>query len=83
MIKIVGRFADAEAHNSKAMVIRKQTSGDGHPDVACSLNSQAGVKSEQERLFEAEEHYNKDLTIRKKALGCGHPDVAQSLSNLG
>ncbi len=56
--------------------------GEGHPDVATSLNNLADIYRTQGRYAESEPLCKRSLAIREKALGEVHPDVAMSLNDL-
>lgn len=56
--------------------------GDGHPQVALSLNNLANTRTQQGAHDEAIALLRRSLAIREAALGMDHPYVAVSLSNL-
>ena len=66
----------------QALNIAKAALGDGHPDVAQSMNNMAGLLVDMGMQREALPMYEKALAIFKNALGNEHPDVGMGLSNL-
>jgi tetratricopeptide (TPR) repeat protein len=77
-----GRYSEAEPLLQKALELRCQRLGEGHPDVSTSLNNLALLYSAQGRYTEAEPLYVRSLSIRERRLGEDHPDFATSLNNL-
>jgi len=78
----LGLHDKAEPHLTRALEIHRQTLGEGHPDVAKSLNNLAMVLRAKGDYDGAEALHREALAIRRKTLGEGHPDVAASLDNL-
>jgi tetratricopeptide (TPR) repeat protein len=75
-------FADARVLHERALAIREQALGPGHPDVAQSLNSLANVHLAVGAHATARAMYESAISIREQALGPRHPKVGASLSNL-
>lgn len=71
----------AAGRAGRALVIRENVLGSGHPAVAVSLNNLANLYHSQGRYAEAEPLYRQALLIFEKAVGSEHPDVAMSLEN--
>ena len=78
----LGRYADAEPLDKRALAIREKVRGPGHPDVAASLSNLASLYDSQGRYGDAEPLLKRALAIKEKAVGPSHPDVAISLNNL-
>ena len=76
------RYAEAEPLHRRALALREQTLGPGHPDTAQSLNNLAELLHTQGRYGEAESLHRRALALREQALGPDHPDTARSLDNL-
>ncbi|CAM9708634.1 unnamed protein product, partial [Ectocarpus fasciculatus] len=68
----------AEYLLQKSLSIREEALGSGHPDVAQSLKSMAGVCYTQGRYDEAIRLYARSHEIRENLLGHDHPEVASS-----
>jgi tetratricopeptide (TPR) repeat protein len=66
----------------KALAIRRQALGEGHPETARSYNSVAFCLQAQGKAAEALPLYRKALAIRRQALGEGHPSTALSYNNV-
>ena len=75
-------YSKAEALFKKAIFIREQVLGPGHPDIAQSLNNLGLLYYKQGRYEEAKPFYIRSLVIREQIVGSDHPDTAQSLNNL-
>jgi tetratricopeptide (TPR) repeat protein len=76
------RYAEAEPLYQRALAIKEEALGSGHPSTAASLNNLAEIYRDQGRYGEAEPLYQRALAIQEKALGPDHPDTATSLNNL-
>ena len=76
-----GRIAAAEPVLERAVEVRREFQGDGHPDLATALNDLALQKAHRGLLAEARELLDRALDIRRRVLGPGHPDVGQILMN--
>jgi Tetratricopeptide repeat len=61
--------------------IREKIFGQGHPEIAPTLNNLAGLYVEQGR-HNAEPLFKRALAIREKALGSDHRDVGKDLGDL-
>jgi tetratricopeptide (TPR) repeat protein len=64
-----GRYTDTEPLYQRALAIRENALGAGHPDVASSLNNLAELFRAQGQYEKAAPVYERALAIRKKALG--------------
>ena len=78
-----GDHVTAEALHRQVLELRKGLLGEGHPDVASSLDNLGAVIYHQDRLDEALVLYEQALALRLAALGADHEDVGTSLNNLG
>ena len=65
-----------------AIVLREESLGKNHPNVARAMNDLAQLLKTTNRLVEAEPLMRQVLTTLKLALGEDHPDVAKALNNL-
>jgi tetratricopeptide (TPR) repeat protein len=77
-----GQYREATEPIERALSIREEVLGPGHPDVARTLNGLASVYKGLDRYSEAESHMKRALEIDTKALGPEHPDTAKDISNL-
>jgi CHAT domain-containing protein/Tfp pilus assembly protein PilF len=77
-----GRYGEGIGPCRKAMEIRGELLGAGHPHYAESLNNLAALYKAMGDYARAVPMYCEALAIRKKALGANHPHYAGSLSNL-
>jgi hypothetical protein len=66
----------------KALAIRRQALGEGHPVTARSYNNVASCLQDLGKAQEALPLVRKALEVRRQALGEGHPDTAQSYNNV-
>jgi tetratricopeptide (TPR) repeat protein len=66
----------------RALAIKLEVLGEGHPLTASGYNNLAEALSVQGKYAEAEPLYHTALAITLKALGEGHPDTATSYGNL-
>jgi tetratricopeptide (TPR) repeat protein len=62
----------------RALRIREQVLGPGHPHVAHTLNSFARLYHDQGRYTEAEPLYQQALRIREQALGPQHSQTTET-----
>ena len=65
-----------------ALDVKQQILGDGHPDVAMTLNNLAVLLKATGKLAEAESLYARSLAIFRRALGEDHPKVAACRRNV-
>jgi serine/threonine-protein kinase len=79
----LGLYAAAAPHLERALAIRRQAHGEGHPDVAASLADLARLEYVQGDYAGAEAMYREALAIRRRSLGGDHPLVAGTLGDLG
>jgi tetratricopeptide (TPR) repeat protein/transcriptional regulator with XRE-family HTH domain len=77
-----GEFEPASRFHQRALAIREQALGPGHPDTAESLNDLGGVLWAQGDLGAARSLVECALEIRQRTMGLGHPDTAESLNHL-
>ena len=77
-----GRYAEAEPLHRRALAIREQALGPGHPDTAVSLNNLGALIHAQGRYAEAEPLARRALAICQAALGHDHPQSVQFRANL-
>ena len=80
--KSLGRFTDALPHLRSALKIRRELLGDGHPDVATSLDHLGRLLYGMGDYEDAEPMLREALEIRRCILGGDHPRVAAVLSHL-
>ena len=80
--KSLGRFHESLPHLRAALKLRRKLLGNGHPDVATSLNNLAQFLYEMGDCEDAEPMFREALEIRRGILGNDHPHVATVLSNL-
>jgi len=78
-----GRLPEALTHMQRALAIREQALGVGHPGVANALDGVGGVLLAQGKLEEALDYYRHALAIHEQTLGPGHPSVATEHNNIG
>ena len=76
------KYSEAEGLHKRALAIREQTHGEGHPLVALSLTNLANLYRDQGKYTEAEGFYKRALVIGEKALGASDPGVAWGLNNM-
>ena len=78
-----GNHAEATGVAQKALDVAKKTYGDGHLNVAKSMNNLANLYllEGKSRGGEAAELYQKAIAIEEKVLGKDHPDIADTLFN--
>ncbi len=82
VLRLQGRYADAEPRVKRSLQIREQAYGPHYPLVAASLNNLALVYRAQGCNADASSLFRRALEIREAALGQNHPDVGQVLNNL-
>src|SRR5579884_1471535 len=76
------QYKHAEPLYLRALHIREQALGPGHPDVAYPMHGLAHLYREQGKYEQAEPLYLRVIHIREQTLGPAHPDVAYSLHGL-
>ncbi len=67
---------------AQALAIQERVLGPDHPNVASTLNNQAGVLSDRGDYSTAEKLHRRALAIRVAALGPDHEWVGESANNL-
>jgi tetratricopeptide (TPR) repeat protein/transcriptional regulator with XRE-family HTH domain len=77
-----GDLSAARPWFERALAIREQVLGPGHPQTAESLNNLALLLWDQGELAVAKPLFERALAIRERVLGPNHPDTAQGLNNL-
>ncbi len=79
-----GKYGEAAQVAEKSLKMAQDTYGEGHLNVAKSLNNLANLYLLQgkDRSEQAAELYRKTIAIEEKQLGKDHPDVADTLFNL-
>ena len=78
---LLGRYAEAEPLNERALMIRENALGRNHRDVAISLNNLARIYERLGRYDDAEALHRRAIAIEEKAAGAGR-ELAVSLNNL-
>ncbi len=78
----LGEHDRAEPLLRRAVALRRQTLGAGHPEVAASLQELGDVLQHRSAYAEAESCYREALALRRKHFGEAHPAVAASLNGL-
>jgi tetratricopeptide (TPR) repeat protein len=76
------RYTEAESCYQRALAIRQQVLGPGHPKVASTLYNLGRLYSDQGRWAKAEPLFQQSLTIVQEFFGPGHPKVTKRLSRL-
>jgi tetratricopeptide (TPR) repeat protein/transcriptional regulator with XRE-family HTH domain len=89
LLNRAGTYLDARAQFGlarplleRALAVRERVLGDGHPDVAESLNNLAGLSSHTGDLAGALRLYERALAMRERAMGPDHPATATSLNDM-
>ncbi len=77
-----GRYADAIPIAEEILVIKEETLGPEHSDVAKTLYTLAMLYNILGDYTEAEPLYRRSLAINEKAVGPEHPEVASILNSL-
>jgi hypothetical protein len=75
-------FVSAEQHLRQAAALQERQIGDGHPDLANTLNNLGIVCEHVGKPAEAERCYRRAYGIASSALPAGHPLVQTSGQNL-
>ncbi|CAM9587498.1 unnamed protein product, partial [Ectocarpus fasciculatus] len=84
LFKIQGKYASALPLYERSQGIQEKVLGPENPDVATSLNNQAGLLSDFSAIGkyqQADPLYLGAVTIWEAALGPDHPQVATGLNN--
>ena len=77
-----GSVSSGEGLLRRALTLREEHMGAGHPDTALSLHALAGFYLHKQTLHLAEPLYQRALTIREQTLGRDHPHTATTLRDL-
>jgi tetratricopeptide (TPR) repeat protein len=77
-----GRFAAAEPHARRSVVLRERARGKDHPDVAQDVAALAAVLDGRGKRAEAETLYRRALATFERTLGPRHFEVAFNQGNL-
>lgn len=75
-------YAAAESCYRQALIIKEDTLGAEHPEIAMLLNNLALLYKSQGRNNAAEPLYQRSIKILEQAFGPQHPSVATLLHNL-
>lgn len=82
LYRYLGRFADSESLNKRALELREKVLGKDHVDVAMSLTNLGLVYWDLGRYADAEPIYLRALAIYERNLGPNDSQVAIGLHNL-
>ncbi|MEM9454373.1 MAG: serine/threonine-protein kinase [Myxococcota bacterium] len=82
VLRMQGKYTEAEAEYRAALALRLEALGPDHPDVAGSRNNLGVILAQQKRFDEAEAELRAGLALRQQVLGPDHPDVAGPRNNL-
>jgi len=77
-----GEHAEARPLAERALALREQTLGPGHPATAASANQLGEVFYSMGDYEAARPPFQRALALREQTLGLEHPDTAASLNNL-
>jgi hypothetical protein len=78
-----GKYTECLPLVRRALEIRKQIMGEGHPHYAASLNTLGQLYHATGDYAKAEPLYTRSRELRRQALGEEHPEYAESLNNFG
>jgi tetratricopeptide (TPR) repeat protein len=78
----LGLFQPSRQQLELALVTRRQTLGENHPEVATTLLRLGQLERDSGNLDEARELFLEGLAIRQEVLGEDHPELAQALNDL-
>ncbi len=78
-----GDWAKALECHTEALRIRRKALGDGHSDVATSLNNIGLIYNAKGEHAQALASFEESLRIKRIALGPDHHAVATTLCNIG
>ena len=67
----------------RALAIKKEVIGDGHPSTATTYNNIGHVYYDMGDYGKALEYFEKDLRISEEVLGKEHPSAATTYYNMG
>ena len=76
-------FAEAKAHNKRALTLAEKVYGQDHPIVATIVNNLGLVLQDLGDMQGAREHLERALKIDENTYGSDHPNVASRVNNLG
>lgn len=76
------QYVQARSLLQQALLLREQSLGSEHIEVAEILHDLAILFREQDEDAQAELLFQRTLAIRERNLGAAHPDVAQTLDDL-
>ncbi len=79
----LGLYQRAEQHARRAVELRTQVFGTGHPDTLDAMSELANIFVREGKLEQAEKMHREILETRRKVLGPAHLDTLQSVHNLG
>ena len=82
ILRMIGKYAEAEPLIHHVLAICEKQLGPDHPDVGTSLNNLAVLLDAQGKYAETEPFYRRALAICEKQFGPDNPDVATRLNNL-
>jgi len=74
----LGALDAADAHLQRALALRRELLGSGHPSVAETLHEAAQLRQVQARYDDAEQLCSEALAIRLATFGDGSAEVAES-----
>jgi tetratricopeptide (TPR) repeat protein len=83
MYKDAGAYKKALEVFERALTLREQAQGPGHPDAALVLNRIANVHQKMGTYKEALALLERARSIREQTLGPHHPDVIMNMMSLG
>jgi tetratricopeptide (TPR) repeat protein len=78
----LGRDADAEPVQKRALAIMEKVVGLDSPDIAPEMNNLAALYQRKHRYADAEPLFKRALSIREQAVGSDHPETAVLVNNL-
>jgi CHAT domain-containing protein/Tfp pilus assembly protein PilF len=81
-LRQAGQHAEAVKQGEHALALMEPLLGDTHPEVARTLNTLAGIYSDQGLYGRAEPLLERVLAIWEAGFGRNHPNVAIVLNNL-
>jgi tetratricopeptide (TPR) repeat protein len=76
------QFALAEEEFNRALDIKEKVLGQGHAELAVTVEALADLYARANNSAEAEKHFQRALEIREKTRGAEHVSVAGTLQNL-